>query len=68
MILQTSAQVDCTYVALQHVNTMAMTLQMQLSLESPWEVGNKYYTQYKKEVTMTKYHCALDELEHLIVM
>ena len=67
-ICHTGAQVDRTYAALQHANVMATTLQMQLGLESPWEVGDEQYTRYKKEIAMTKYRCALDELEHLVVM
>ena len=68
VICQACAQVDLIYSMLQHSQEMVTILQIQLGLESPWKVSDEEYTQYKTEVGLLRYHHALDELKHLVVM
>ncbi|KAF8545935.1 hypothetical protein OG21DRAFT_1479740 [Imleria badia] len=50
------------------VEQMAGQLQLQLGIESRWEIGGPEYTRYKAQGVLDEYHEALDELERLVVM
>ena len=67
-INQAHLQVDLAYAKLQNAEALAVNLQGQLDLESPWEIGGEEYMHYKEEAMLSKYHEALDEVECLVVM
>ncbi|KAG2070458.1 hypothetical protein BDR04DRAFT_1018747 [Suillus decipiens] len=59
--------VDSSYVKLQHAEGLVMHIETQLAVDQWWEIGEPEY-QCFKEVSLSKYHTTLDELEHLMVM
>ncbi|KAG1743985.1 uncharacterized protein EDB91DRAFT_1236581 [Suillus paluster] len=62
------AGIDSSYAKLQHAEGLVAHCKCVLSVDERWVIGGKEYNHFKKEVTLGKYHAALDELEHLIVM
>ncbi|KAF8130815.1 hypothetical protein EV363DRAFT_221781 [Boletus edulis] len=65
---QAGARLDLAYAMLQNAEQMAGHLQLQLGIESRWEIGGPEYTRYKAQGVLGEYHEALDELERLVVM
>ncbi|KAG2086292.1 hypothetical protein BD769DRAFT_1632632 [Suillus cothurnatus] len=53
-------QVDTAYSKLQNTEGLAAHLEIQLGIDKWWEIG--------KEASLLKYHLALDDLKHLVVM
>ncbi|KAG2340550.1 hypothetical protein BDR05DRAFT_889615 [Suillus weaverae] len=60
--------VDSSYVKLQHAEGLARHIETQLAVDQWWEIGGPEYQHFKEEASPGKYHTALDELEHLMVM
>ncbi|KAI5996379.1 hypothetical protein EDD15DRAFT_2387353 [Pisolithus albus] len=60
--------VELAYTKLQNAETLAVHIQGQLGLESPWKVGGEEYTHYREEAMLGKYREALGELERLVIM
>ncbi|KAG2056750.1 hypothetical protein BDR06DRAFT_981178 [Suillus hirtellus] len=60
--------VDTAYTKLQHAEAFTAHIKSQLTIKERWTVGGDEYNKYKDEVLLQKYHVALDELEHLMVM
>jgi hypothetical protein len=61
-------RVDSSYARLQHVEALVAHIEIQLSIEVQWEIGDENYKHFKEEASLSKYHTALDELERLIIM
>ncbi|KAG2136553.1 uncharacterized protein EDB93DRAFT_1242317 [Suillus bovinus] len=47
---------------------LAGYLEVQLGIDKHWEIGGEHYNQFQEEALLLRYHSALDELEHLVVM
>ncbi|KAG2344688.1 hypothetical protein BDR05DRAFT_881957, partial [Suillus weaverae] len=60
--------VDSSYAKLQHVEVLVAHIEVQLSIDTQWEIGGKEYNHFKDEALLSKYHVALDELEQLVIM
>ena len=67
-INQACIQVELAYAKLQNAEALTAHLQDQLGLELHCEIGGEEYNCYKEEAMLGKYHKALGELEHLVVM
>ncbi|KAG2108471.1 uncharacterized protein F5147DRAFT_745761 [Suillus discolor] len=55
---QARIQVDSSYAKLQHAEALVVHIEALLA----------EYNHFKEEVSLSKYHSALDDLEHLVVM
>ncbi|KAG1763277.1 hypothetical protein EV702DRAFT_982927 [Suillus placidus] len=60
--------VDSSYAKLQHAEGLVGHIETQLAVDQWWEIGGPEYQCFKEEASLGKYHTALDELEHLMVM
>lgn len=60
--------VDTAFSKLQNTEELAGHLEVQLGIDKRWEIGSKHYVWFREEALLLKYHSALDELEHLVVM
>ncbi|KAI6017232.1 hypothetical protein BKA83DRAFT_4059157, partial [Pisolithus microcarpus] len=67
-INQARVQVELVYMKLQNTEALAVHIQGQLGLESPWKVGCEEYNCYREEAMLGKYHKVLGELEQSVVM
>jgi hypothetical protein len=64
----TRVQVELAFAKLQNMEVLAVHMQGQLGLESPWTIGGEEYNLYKEEAALGRYREALGELEGLVVM
>ncbi|KAG2154140.1 uncharacterized protein EDB93DRAFT_1239530 [Suillus bovinus] len=60
--------VDSSYVKLQHAEGLVMHIETQLAVDQQWEIGGPECRHFKEEVSLGKYHTALDKLERFVVM
>lgn len=60
--------VDSSYARLQHAEALVAHIEIQLSIEARWEIGDENYKRFKEEASLGKYRAALDELERLVIM
>ncbi|KAG1839897.1 hypothetical protein DFJ58DRAFT_667467, partial [Suillus subalutaceus] len=67
-ISQARIRVDAAYSKLQNPKAFTSHIENQLAIEERWIVGDHNYMKYKEEASLQRYHVALDELEHLVVM
>ncbi|KAG2055886.1 hypothetical protein BDR06DRAFT_981630 [Suillus hirtellus] len=65
---QACIRVNSSYAKLQHAEGLVAHCETLLSVDERWLIGGDEYKCFKEEVTLGKYHTALDELEHLVVM
>lgn len=61
-------EVDSSYARLQHAEALVAHIEIQLSIEARWEIGDENYKCFKEEASLSKYRAALDELERLVIM
>ncbi|KAG1775917.1 hypothetical protein EV702DRAFT_972210 [Suillus placidus] len=67
-LAQARIRIDSSYAKLQHAEMLVVYVEHQLAVEGRWEIGGDEYNRFKMEACLGKYHTALDDLEHLIVM
>ncbi|KAG1885348.1 uncharacterized protein F5891DRAFT_1201804 [Suillus fuscotomentosus] len=65
---QARIRVNSSYAKLQHAEGLVAHCETLLSVDERWLIGGDEYKRFKEEATLGKYHTALDELEHLVVM
>lgn len=65
---QAHIRVDSLYSKLQNTEMLVAHCEVVLSVDQRWVIGGKEYNCFKDEVTLSKYHAGLDELEHLVIM
>jgi len=68
VLAQAHIRVDSSYAKLQHAEVLVAHIETHLAVDARWEISGREYNHFKEEVSLSKYHSALDDLEHLVIM
>jgi len=66
-LLSTQHKTELAYAQLQNAQVYVTIHEIQLAIDTCWEIDDENYCKYQEEVVLVDYHEALDELEWLVI-